>query len=76
MAMSYFTPEALQKFQEMCAAGMDFGEGPAYDFAMCLMANGDVYGVELPSFVEVDWDATFDNMDEVFCNGYVFNSQF
>jgi hypothetical protein len=44
--MSYFTKEALEKFQEMCAAGLDFGEGPAYDFAMCLMANGDVYGVE------------------------------
>jgi hypothetical protein len=44
--MSYFTKEALEKFQEMCAAGLDFGEGPAYDFAMCLMANGDVYGIE------------------------------
>jgi hypothetical protein len=36
----------------------------------------DVYGVDLPGFVEVDWEATFDNMDEVFVNGYVFNSQF
>ena len=43
--MSYFTEEALRKFQEMCAAGLDFGEGPEYDFAMCLMANGDVYGI-------------------------------
>ncbi len=44
--MSYFTEEALKKFQEMCAAGLDFGEGPVYDFAMCLMANGDIYGIE------------------------------
>ena len=44
--MSYFTKEALEKFNELCAQGVDFGEGPAYDFAMCLMANGDVYGVE------------------------------
>lgn len=44
--MSYFTKEALQKFQEMCAEGVDFGEGPAYDFAMCLMADGDIYGIE------------------------------
>jgi hypothetical protein len=43
--MSYFTEEALRKFQEMCAAGLDFGEGSEYDFAMCLMANGDVYGI-------------------------------
>jgi len=44
--MGHFTPETLQKFQEMCAEGMDFGEGPAYDFVQCLMANGDIYGVE------------------------------
>ena len=43
--MSYFTEEALDKFQEMCAEGIDFGEEPAYDFAMCLKADGDIYGV-------------------------------
>ena len=44
--MGHFTPETLQKFQELCAEGMDFGEGPAYDFVQCLMTNGDIYGVE------------------------------
>lgn len=44
--MGHFTGDTLRKFQEMCAEGIDFGEGPAYDFAMCLMANGDIYGVE------------------------------
>ena len=44
--MGYFTGDTLRKFQELCAEGVDFGEGPEYDFAMCLMANGDVYGVE------------------------------
>jgi len=39
--------------------------------------TSDVYCVELPSFVEVDWEATFDNLDVVFNgNGYVFNTQF
>ena len=39
--------------------------------------TSDVYCVELPSFVEVDWEATFDNLDVVFnVNGYVFNTQF
>ena len=39
--------------------------------------TSDVYCVELPSFVEVDWEATFDNLDVVFsANGYVFNTQF
>lgn len=44
--MSYFTKEALQKFNELCTQGVDFGEAPVYDFAKCLMANGDIYGVE------------------------------
>jgi hypothetical protein len=44
--MGHFTEDTLQKFQAMCAAGIDFGEGPIYDFVQCLMANGDIYGVE------------------------------
>jgi hypothetical protein len=44
--MGNFTKETLEQFQQMCAEGVDFGEGPVYDFAMCLMANGDVYGIE------------------------------
>lgn len=44
--MSYFTEEALEKFQAMCAEGMDFAEGEIYDFVHCLMANGDIYGIE------------------------------
>jgi len=43
--MGHFTEETLQKFQEMCAAGIDFGEGPVYDFAMCIKADGDIYGI-------------------------------
>ena len=43
--MGHFTPETLQKFQEMCAAGIDFGEGPGYDFAMCIKSDGDIYGI-------------------------------
>ena len=44
--MGHFTEETLHKFQEMCAEGIDFGEGPAYDFAMCIKADGDIYGIE------------------------------
>jgi hypothetical protein len=37
----------------------------------------DCYCVEVHSFVEVDWEATFDNMDVVMSDaGYVFNKQF
>ena len=39
--------------------------------------TSDVYSVEVPSFVEVDWEATFENLDVVFNgNGYVFSTQF
>jgi hypothetical protein len=39
--------------------------------------TSDVYSVKVPSFVEVDWEATFENLDVVFDgNGYVFNTQF
>lgn len=44
--MGNFTEESLQKFNAMCSEGMDFAEGEVYDFAKCLMANGDVYGIE------------------------------
>jgi len=44
--MGQFSKETLDKFNAMCAEGVDFGEGPVYDFAKCLMSNGDVYGIE------------------------------
>jgi hypothetical protein len=35
------------------------------------------YSVEVPSFLEIDWEASFDNLDVVFSsNGYVFDNQF
>jgi len=37
----------------------------------------DCYVVDLPSFLEIDWEASFDNLDVVFSsNGYVFDTQF
>jgi hypothetical protein len=37
----------------------------------------DCYTTDLPGFVEVDWEATFDNMDCVFTeDGFVFDTQF
>ena len=45
VAMAHFTKESLEKFQEMCAEGVDFSEGEVYNYAMCLDAKGEVYGV-------------------------------
>lgn len=37
----------------------------------------DCYGVDFPSFIEVDWEATFENLGYAFTEtGYVFNTQF
>lgn len=43
--MGHFTDETLQKFNEMCSEGVDFGEGPVYDFARCIKRSGEIYGV-------------------------------
>jgi len=37
----------------------------------------DCYVVDLPGFLEIDWEASFNNLDVVFnSNGYVFDTQF
>lgn len=36
----------------------------------------DCYTTDLPGFVEVDWEASFDNMDCVYVDGFVFDTQF
>jgi hypothetical protein len=43
--MGHFTEETLQKFNAMCAEGVDFGENPVYDFARCIKSSGEIYGV-------------------------------
>ena len=43
--MGHFTEETLLKFNEMCSEGVDFGEGPTYDFARCIKRSGEIYGV-------------------------------
>ena len=41
-----FSEEALKKFHEMCAAGLNFAEGESYDFARCIKSDGEIYGTE------------------------------
>jgi hypothetical protein len=40
-----FSEEALKKFHEMCAAGLNFAEGESYDFARCIKPDGEIYGI-------------------------------
>ena len=44
--MGHFTEESLQKFNTMCAEGVDFGESPVYDFTRCVKPNGEAYGTD------------------------------
>jgi hypothetical protein len=43
--MGHFTVDTLEKFQELCTDGIDFGESPVYDFARCIKKDGEIYGV-------------------------------
>ena len=36
----------------------------------------DCYCIDLPTFIEIDWENTFDNLDCVYVNGFVFDTQF
>jgi hypothetical protein len=36
----------------------------------------DCYCINLPTFVEIDWETTFDNLDCVYVDGFVFDTQF
>lgn len=36
----------------------------------------DCYSIDFPDFIEIDWENTFDNLDCVYSNGYVFDTKF
>jgi hypothetical protein len=36
----------------------------------------DCYSVDFPAFIEIDWENTFDNLDCVYVNGFVFDNNF
>jgi hypothetical protein len=44
--MGYFNEESLLKFNEMCSDGVNFAEGDSYDFARCIMPDGEIYGTK------------------------------
>lgn len=36
----------------------------------------DCYSIELPEFLEIDWESTFDNLDCIYSDGFVFSNNF
>ena len=43
--MGYFNEEYLHRFNLMCSEGVNFAEEGTYDFARCIKADGEIYGV-------------------------------
>ena len=71
--LELYTEEDLQYFQDAYQGRYD----SEADFAEEFTAN--VYGVDLPSFVVIDWDATWNSYlryDFDFEDGFVFNKNF
>ena len=76
---SYEAADAfIEEFGVECLGGFEDayrGEWSSKaDYAEELVS--DCYSIDLPSFVEVDWENTFDNLDCVYVNGFVFDTQF
>jgi hypothetical protein len=36
----------------------------------------DCYSIDFPAFIEIDWENTFDNLDLIFCKGFVFSKDY
>ena len=71
--LELYTEEDLQYFQDAYQGRYD----SEADFAEEFTAN--VYGVDLPSFVVIDWDATWNSYlryDFDYEDGFVFNKNF
>ena len=68
----------IEEFGVDCLGGFEdayFGEWSSKaDYAENFVS--DCYCLDIPIFVEVDWENTFDNLDCVYSNGFVFNTQF
>ena len=76
---SYEAADAfIEEFGVECLGGFEDayrGEWDSKaDYAEDLVSS--CYCIDLPSFVEVDWENTFDNLDCVYVNGFVFDTQF
>lgn len=68
----------IEEFGVQCLEGFEDAYRGEWDSKADYAENyvSDCYSVDLPSFVEVDWENTFDNLDCVYSNGFVFDSQF
>jgi len=66
-----FGIDNVEKFEDAFRGGGYSSKG---DYAEQFVT--DCYCINLPTFVEIDWENTFDNLDCVYVNGFVFDTQF
>ena len=68
--VEYFGLDQLQGFQDAYRGSYESKGHFAEDFV------NDCYAVNIPGFLEIDWEASFDNLDFVYQDGFVFDTQF
>jgi hypothetical protein len=65
-----FGIDNFQSFEDAYRGVWESKEHYAEDFVT------DCYSIDYPSFIEIDWEATFDNLDCTYVDGFVFDKQF
>ncbi|NBO72452.1 MAG: hypothetical protein EBU66_19230 [Bacteroidetes bacterium] len=66
-----FGIDNVEKFEDAFRGG---GYASKADYAEQFVS--DCYCIDLPAFIEIDWETTFDNLDCVYVDGFVFDTQF
>jgi len=68
--IEYFGFDQLSSFQDSYRGAYESKGHFAEDFV------NDCYAVNIPGFLEIDWEASFDNLDFVYQDGFVFDTSF
>ena len=66
-----FGVDIIEHFEDAFRGGGYVSKG---DYAEQFVS--DCYCIDLPAFIEIDWETTFDNLDCVYVDGFVFDTQF
>jgi hypothetical protein len=68
--LEYFGFDQLSGFQDSYRGSYESKGHFAEDFV------NDCYCVDIPGFLEIDWETSFDNLDFVYQDGFVFDTSF
>ena len=68
--VEYFGLDQLQGFQDSYRGAWSSKGEYVENFV------NDCYTTDMPGFLEIDWESSFDNLDCVYEGGFVFDTQF